>query len=372
MAWTTRGQAQGPENLAARQTTRRLLLGGLPVGAGAPVSVQSMVRSGLADSDAVLEEIQRLAGIGCQVIRVALVDDSQLDALARVAKSSVLPLVADVHYPFRLALAALEMGAHGVRVNPLVPWDKHLLRDVARLAEERRAVIRVGINAGRWPSDLPLTPQALVDRVLERADMLAQRGADQIKCSVKSSDPAMTLQANRLLARQGPWPIHLGLTEAGPGLAGAARSAAVMGRILSEGIGDTIRVSLSGPACDEVVAAREILRALGLLHRGALVVSCPGCGRSHADVAEAALFVQRALAGVEEPITVAVMGCEINGPGEAAGADVGIAATSKGWQLFSQGSNRGALSWEEGPRRLVALALEATRIQNHSTGEENQ
>ena len=287
---TNQSQNSGPHlrNFLPRQSTRRVLLGGVPIGAGAPVSIQSMVRKSLDRDQEVLEEIDSLARLGCRIVRAALVDEGQLESLRRVCRFSALPLVADV---------------------------------------------------------------------------LAQLGAGQIKLSVKSSSPELTLEANRLLAVQSSWPIHLGLTEAGPGLAGAARSATVLGILLSEGIGDTIRVSLSGPAEDEVVAAQEILRALGLVHRGVEIVSCPGCGRAHTDVASAALHVQGALAGLEKPIKVAVMGCEINGPGEAAGADLGIAATARGWLLFSRGRRLGSVAWKEGPERLVELTLElATQV----------
>ncbi len=339
-----------------RRTTRRLLLGGVPIGGGAFVSIQSMVRASLDQPERVLEEIRRLDELGCQVVRAALVHRDQLTPFAHVVGRSPIPLVADVHYPFDLALGALQAGAAGVRVNPLIAWGHGMVQELAKTAEQMRAVIRVGINAGRWPSGEPLTAEGLVGRVLERVDRLAQAGADQIKCSVKSSSPALTLESNRLLARKSPWPIHLGLTEAGPGLAGAARSASVMAVLLAEGIGDTIRVSLSGPAVDEVIAAREILRALGLVRHGVEIISCPGCGRAHADVAEAASFVQQALAKETQSLQVAVMGCEINGPGEAAGADLGIAATKAGWVLFAAGRRIMDLSWQEGPARLVDMA----------------
>ncbi len=334
--------------------TRRIHLGGVAIGGGAPVTIQSMLRTPTQAVAEALEEIRRLAALGCDIVRVAVSGSRDLEPLAQIAGKSGLPVVADVHTPAALAADCLAAGAHGVRINPLVAWPRQELRRLAERARDLRRVVRVGVNAGRWRG-LP-RPEELVSCVTDFAGELAALGADQLKLSVKASEPGLTRRANELLAEATDWPIHLGLTEAGPAVAGAARSAGVLALLLDQGIGDTIRISLSGPAEQEVLAARGLLESLGLRRRGVRVVACPGCGRAHRDIGAAARYVEQELATLQAELTVAVMGCEINGPGEARAADLGIAATAAGWMLFEGGEPGPRLSPDEGPHVLVARA----------------
>ncbi|MCD6497249.1 MAG: flavodoxin-dependent (E)-4-hydroxy-3-methylbut-2-enyl-diphosphate synthase [Deltaproteobacteria bacterium] len=344
------------ENAVVRRPSLRVFVGDVRIGNGAPVVIQSMIRTPLGRVEAALDEIRELAVAGCQVVRAALPDPSLLHQFEQVAAESPLPIVADVHAPIQLAADGILAGAAAVRVNPLMPGPLREWSRLAHVAAEHHAVVRVGLNVGRWPSERTLTAAALVDAVELATERLVQAGLESIKVSIKATDSWLTIEANRLLSRRVPWPVHLGLTESGTAWSGAIRSAATLGILLVEGIGDTIRISLSGRAVDEVLAARILLRTLGLRADGVRVTACPGCGRAHQDVAAAAQWVERELADLVVGIDVAVMGCEINGPGEARHADVGIAATKSGWVLFKQGRQVTQLGPNQGPVRLVAEA----------------
>jgi len=350
------------ETAVVRRSSRRVFVADVSIGDGAPIVIQSMIRTPLDRPEAALDEIRALAVTGCQVVRAALPQRSLLGYLERIVAESPLPIVADVHAPIELAADSILAGAAAVRVNPLMPKPLREWSRLARVAAASRAVVRVGLNVGRWPPSQPLTAAALVDVVEEMVDRLVQAGLESVKVSIKATDPWLTIEANRLLSRRVCWPVHLGLTESGTVWSGSIRSAATLGVLLAEGIGDTVRISLSGPAVDEVLAAKVLLRTLGLRAEGVVVTACPGCGRAHQDVAEAAQWVEQQLGDLIVGLDVAVMGCEINGPGEARCADVGIAATKSGWVLFKQGRLVAQLGQEQGPVRLVAEARRMAQI----------
>ncbi len=320
----------------------QVILGGVPVGGGAPIVVQSMTNTSTHEVDLTLMQIRALATAGARIVRVAVPDAEAAEALRALVAASPVPLVADVHFDYRLAVAALQAGVAGVRINPGNIGGLAAVKAVVEAAEERRAVIRVGVNSGsleRTLRDLERKDpaKALVESAVRNCDLLASLGCERIKVSVKSSSPLVTIAANRELARRVPYPLHVGLTEAGTAGLGAVRSAVVLGVLLSEGIGDTIRVSLTGDPVEEVRVALEILRTLGLAPRGPRVISCPTCGRTRLDVEALALAVEQRLQEVGEDLEIAVMGCAVNGPGEARKADFGIAGGEGEGVIFAKG-----------------------------------
>lgn len=312
------------------------------MGGGAPVVVQSMTNTRTDDVEATLSQIRALVTAGAGLVRVAVPDPAAAAAVRDLTAESPVPLIADVHFDHRLAVAALRAGAAGVRINPGNIGGRLEVREVVDAAREMGAVIRVGVNSGSLQRDLRGLEEkdpagALVESAVRYCELMGELGFHELKVSVKSSSPLVTIAANRLLARRIPYPLHLGLTEAGTRWAGSIRSAVVLGVLLGEGVGDTIRVSLTGDPVEEVRVAWEILRTLGLAPRGPRVISCPTCGRTQIDLEPLALEVERRLEALGLELEVAVMGCVVNGPGEARKADFGIAGGEGEGVVFAAG-----------------------------------
>lgn len=312
-----------------RRESRVVRVGEVLLGGGNPVVVQTMTNTDTRDIRATVEQIRAVVRAGAEIVRLAVPDLQAAEALREIKKEVAVPLVADIHYDHRLALAALKAGADKLRLNPGNLRDPQKIREVARAAKEKGVPIRVGVNAGSLDScflgkDREVTPEALVKAALWEIELLEREGFRDIVVSLKAHDVPLTLEANRLLAKEGDWPIHLGITEPGPELEGVVKSAVGIGILLSEGIGDTLRVSLPGDPVREVEVAWEILKALGLRRRGPTFVVCPTCGRTGIDIAGIAAELKRQLSGLTCPLSIAVMGCPVNGLGEAKRADFAI------------------------------------------------
>ncbi len=313
-----------------RRRTRQIRLGRAVIGGGAPISVQSMTKTDTRDVEATIRQIRSLEQAGCEIVRLAVPDREAAGALAGIRKAVSLPLVADVHFDHRLALAALQAGVDGLRLNPGTIGSRDKVREVVLAAKERQAAIRIGVNSGSLEKDLlkkygSATAQAMVESGLRHVALLEELDFREIKISLKASDVPRTLEAYRLMAGRTDYPFHAGITEAGGLFAGAVKSAAGLALLLREGLGDTVRVSLTAPPEEEVRTAFRILAALKLRERGPEVVSCPTCGRCEVDLIPLAAEVESRLAGLRTPLVVAVMGCVVNGPGEAREADIGVA-----------------------------------------------
>ncbi|MFG7944565.1 flavodoxin-dependent (E)-4-hydroxy-3-methylbut-2-enyl-diphosphate synthase [Streptomyces cacaoi] len=328
---------------ARRRATRRLMVGDVPVGGDAPVPVQSMTTTVTADVGATLQQIAELTAAGCQIVRVACPTQDDADALPAIARQSRIPVIADIHFQPRYVFAAIEAGCAGVRVNPgnIRRFDDKV-REIARAAADAHVPVRIGVNAGSLDKRLlakhgKATPEALVESALWECSLFEEHGFRDLKISVKHHDPLTTIAAYRLLARRCDYPLHLGVTEAGPAFQGTVKSAVAFGVLLAEGIGDTIRVSLSAPPVEEVKAGEQILQALGLRPRHLEIVSCPSCGRAQVDVYRLTDQVVAAFEGFPHPLRVAVMGCVVNGPGEAREADIGVASGNGKGQIFVKG-----------------------------------
>lgn len=320
----------------------QIKVGRVSVGGGAPVTVQSMTNTRTADVGATLSQIRALATTGAAIVRVAVPDDAAAEAMSVLVRESPVPLIADVHFDYRLAVAALYAGAAGVRINPGNIGGPEKVSAVVEAARAHGAAIRIGVNSGSLERDLrPWEDRdpagALVESAVRHCALLEDLDFRDIKVSAKSSSPLVTVAANRLLAERIPYPLHLGVTEAGTPWTGSIRSAVALGVLLEEGIGDTIRVSLTGDPVDEVRVGLEILRTLGLAPRGPRVISCPTCGRTEIDLEALALEVERRLDALGLDIEVAVMGCIVNGPGEARKADFGIAGGGGEGVVFAHG-----------------------------------
>ncbi len=329
--------------LAVRRSSRRIDVGSVPVGGDAPVSVQSMTTTPTADVDATLQQIAELTATGCQIVRVAVPTQDDADALAVIAARSQLPVIADIHFQPRYVFAAIDAGCAGVRVNPgnIKSFDDKV-KEIAAAAGAARVPIRIGVNAGSLDKRLLArygrpTAEALVESALWECSLFEEHGFRDLKISVKHSDPVVMISAYRLLAQRCDYPLHLGVTEAGPAFQGTVKSAVAFGALLAEGIGDTIRVSLSAPPVEEVKVGIAILESLGLRERGLEIVSCPSCGRAQVDVYTLADEVTAGLDGLTVPLRVAVMGCVVNGPGEAREADLGVASGNGKGQIFVRG-----------------------------------
>lgn len=326
---------------STRRNTRQLMLGGLAVGGGAPISVQTMAKTDTRDAGATISQIRELEQLGCDVVRIAVPDDLAVRELARIKSGIGIPLVADIHFDYRLALQALEAGVDGLRINPGNIGSRERVRTVARAAAGAGIPIRVGVNAGSLPAAIldryGRTARGLVASALSHVRLLEREQFFDIKISVKASDVPLTIEAYRLLARKVDYPLHLGVTEAGGPRAGVIKSAIGIGTLLSEGIGDTIRVSLTAAPHEEVRAGGQILRSLGLRPGGIELISCPTCGRCQIDLLDIARAVEEQLPATDRVLKVAVMGCTVNGPGEAREADVGIAGGRGRGMLFKQG-----------------------------------
>ncbi|GII78190.1 4-hydroxy-3-methylbut-2-en-1-yl diphosphate synthase (flavodoxin) 1 [Sphaerisporangium rufum] len=329
--------------IAERRVSRQIMVGGVPVGGGAPVSVQSMTTTVTADINATLQQIAELTASGCQIVRVAVPSQDDADALPIIARKSQIPVIADIHFQPKYVFAAIEAGCAAVRVNPgnIKKFDDKV-GEIARAATEHGTPIRIGVNAGSLDPRLlakygKATPEALVESALWECSLFEEHGFTDIKISVKHHDPVVMVQAYRLLAEKCDYPLHLGVTEAGPAFQGTVKSAVAFGALLAEGIGDTIRVSLSAPPVEEVKVGIAILESLGLRERGLEIVSCPSCGRAQVDVYTLAEQVHAGLDGLKVPLRVAVMGCVVNGPGEAREADLGVASGNGKGQIFVKG-----------------------------------
>ncbi len=317
------------------------MVGSVAIGGGAPVSVQTMTKTDTADARATGEQIRQVSAAGADLVRVAVPNKKALEAFAIIVDESPLPVIADIHFDHRLALGAIERGAAKVRINPGNIGDDAKLGEVVQAASEAGIPIRVGVNAGSLEADLlekyeHPTPQALCESALRNVERMQRLGCDNLVVSIKASDVRCTIEANRLFAAQSDRPLHLGVTEAGFGQAGTVGSAIGIGTLLADGIGDTLRVSLTDDPVKEVTVGRQILVSLGLLS-GPRLVSCPTCGRCKVDLRAIADEVEEALQEIDAPIVVAVMGCEVNGPGEAREADVGIACGGQSAALFRHG-----------------------------------
>ncbi|GLW98096.1 flavodoxin-dependent (E)-4-hydroxy-3-methylbut-2-enyl-diphosphate synthase [Microtetraspora sp. NBRC 16547] len=329
--------------IAARRVSRQIMVGSVPVGGDAPVSVQSMTTTLTADVNATLQQIAELTAAGCQIVRVAVPSQDDADALPMIAKKSQIPVIADIHFQPKYVFAAIEAGCAAVRVNPgnIKKFDDKV-GEIARAASDHGVPIRIGVNAGSLDPRLlrkygKATPEALVESALWECSLFEEHGFRDIKISVKHNDPVVMIQAYRLLAQKCDYPLHLGVTEAGPAFQGTIKSAVAFGALLAEGIGDTIRVSLSAPPVEEIKVGCQILESLGLRERGLEIVSCPSCGRAQVDVYTLAEQVHAGLDGLKVPLRVAVMGCVVNGPGEAREADLGVASGNGKGQIFVKG-----------------------------------
>nr|WP_246423924.1 flavodoxin-dependent (E)-4-hydroxy-3-methylbut-2-enyl-diphosphate synthase [Streptosporangium sandarakinum] len=329
--------------IAERRKSRQIMVGSVPVGGDAPVSVQSMTTTVTADINATLQQIAELTAAGCQIVRVAVPSQDDAEALPIIAKKSQIPVIADIHFQPKYVFAAIEAGCAAVRVNPgnIKKFDDKV-GEIARAASDHGVPIRIGVNAGSLDRRLlekygKATPEALVESALWECSLFEEHGFRDIKISVKHNDPVVMVQAYRLLAARCDYPLHLGVTEAGPAFQGTIKSAVAFGALLAEGIGDTIRVSLSAPPVEEIKVGAAILESLGLRERGLEIVSCPSCGRAQVDVYTLAEQVQAGLAGLKVPLRVAVMGCVVNGPGEAREADLGVASGNGKGQIFVKG-----------------------------------
>jgi (E)-4-hydroxy-3-methylbut-2-enyl-diphosphate synthase len=332
-----------PPPLAERRKSRQIMVGSVPVGGGSPVSVQSMTTTVTADVNATLQQIAELTAAGCQIVRVAVPSQDDVEALPAIARKSQIPVIADIHFQPRYVFAAIEAGCAAVRVNPgnIKKFDDKV-GEIAKAAAEAGVPIRIGVNAGSLDARLLAkygrpTAEALVESALWECSLFEEHGFRDIKISVKHNDPVVMIRAYRQLAEQCDYPLHLGVTEAGPAFQGTVKSAVAFGALLAEGIGDTIRVSLSAPPVEEVKVGNAILEALGLKERGLEIVSCPSCGRAQVDVYTLADQVTAALEGFPAPLRVAVMGCVVNGPGEAREADLGVASGNGKGQIFVKG-----------------------------------
>ena len=335
--------ATPPPVLAPRRPTRRINVGKVAVGGGAPVSVQSMTTTKTTDINATLQQIAELTATGCDIVRVAVPSQDDADVLHIIAKKSQIPVIADIHFQPKYVFAAIEAGCAGVRVNPgnIKQFDDKV-REIAAAARDHGTPIRIGVNAGSLDKRLlakhgKATPEALVESALWEASLFEEHGFRDIKISVKHHDPVVMVRAYELLSEQCDYPLHLGVTEAGPTFQGTIKSAVAFGALLSKGIGDTIRVSLSAPPVEEVKVGIQILESLNLRERGLEIVSCPSCGRAQVDVYTLAEQVTAGLEGLEVPLRVAVMGCVVNGPGEAREADLGVASGNGKGQIFVKG-----------------------------------
>ncbi len=325
-----------------RKKTRQITLGGVKIGGDAPVVVQSMTKTDTRDVNATVRQIRRLERLGCEVIRVAVPDMVAAEAIGEITKRISIPLIADIHFDWRLALKSIEQGAHGLRINPGNIGAKWKVRELVEAAKDRKIPIRVGVNSGSLPKDLLKkyghpTADALVEAATRQIEMLHELGFHQIKVSLKGTDVPLTVNAYRLFSSRFDYPLHIGITEAGPPPLGIVKSAVGLGILLSEGIGDTIRVSLTAPPYDEVRVAYEILSTLGIRKHGINLVSCPTCGRCTVNIQGIARKLQKRIEGIEKPLTVAVMGCAVNGPGEAREADFGVAGSKGEGLLFKKG-----------------------------------
>lgn len=326
-----------------RRKTHQICIGPVKIGGSAPISVQSMTKTDTRDVRKTVHQIRLLEEAGCEIIRVAVVDEEAARAIAEIKKQIRIPLIADIHFHSHLALSAIESGADGLRINPGNIGGRDHLRPLVIAARNRSVPIRIGVNSGSLEKDLlkrfgGATPEAMVSSALRTTEWMEELGFDLIKISLKASDVLRTVEAYRLFSKKSDYPLHLGVTEAGKGSAAIVKSSIGIGLLLSEGIGDTLRVSLTGTPLEEVRVGYGILRALAIRKRGVEIVSCPTCGRCNVDLAPLVAKVEQGVKKISTPITVAMMGCVVNGPGEAKEADIGIAGGRGVGVLFKKGA----------------------------------
>lgn len=329
--------------LAPRRKSRKIKVGKVEVGGDAPISVQSMCTTPTTDINATLQQIAELTAAGCDIVRVACPSQDDADALPAIAKKSQIPVIADIHFQPKYVFAAIDAGCAAVRVNPgnIRKFDDQV-KEIAKAAKDAGVSLRIGVNAGSLDKRLlekygKPTPEALVESAVWEASLFEEHDFHDFKISVKHNDPVVMVRAYELLAERGDWPLHLGVTEAGPAFQGTIKSATAFGALLSKGIGDTIRVSLSAPPVEEIKVGIQILQSLNLKPRKLEIVSCPSCGRAQVDVYTLAEQVTAGLEGMTVPLRVAVMGCVVNGPGEAREADLGVASGNGKGQIFVKG-----------------------------------
>ncbi|MEU5400563.1 flavodoxin-dependent (E)-4-hydroxy-3-methylbut-2-enyl-diphosphate synthase [Streptomyces sp. NPDC005963] len=358
-----------------RRRTRPIQVGSVVVGGGAPVSVQTMTTTLTADVDATLQQIAEVTAAGCDIVRVAVPSQDDADALPRIVARSKLPVIADIHFQPRYVFAAIDAGCAAVRVNPgnIRKFDDRV-SEIAKAASAAGVPIRIGVNAGSLDPRLlakhgRATPQALVESALWECSLFEEHGFTDLKIAVKHHDPLTMIAANRLLAGACDYPLHLGVTEAGPAFQGSIKSAVALGVLLSEGIGDTIRVSLSAPPAEQVKAGCHILSSLGLRPRKLEIVSCPGCGRLQVDIHTLALKVEAAFDGFPHPLRIAVMGCVVNGPGEAREADLGVSCGNGKGQIFRQGEVIRTVPEHKIVEALLDEALRLTAAPDQGLGD---
>jgi len=338
------------------------MVGNVPVGSDAPVSIQSMTTTKTYDIGSTLQQIAELTAAGCDIVRVACPTDKDADALSVIAKQSTIPVIADIHFQPRYVFQAIEAGCGAVRVNPgnIKKFDDKV-KEIAQAAKDHGTSLRIGVNAGSLDPRLlkkygKATPEALAESAVWEAELFEEHDFHDFKISVKHHDPVTMVRAYEILAERGDWPLHLGVTEAGPAFQGTIKSAVAFGTLLSKGIGDTIRVSLSAPPVEEVKVGEQILQSLGLRPRKLEIVSCPSCGRAQVDVYELAEKVTEGLKDITFPLRVAVMGCVVNGPGEAREADLGVASGNGKGQIFVKGEVVDTVAEEDIVETLIARA----------------
>ncbi|MBX3312202.1 MAG: flavodoxin-dependent (E)-4-hydroxy-3-methylbut-2-enyl-diphosphate synthase [Microbacteriaceae bacterium] len=359
------GMPHAPVTLAPRRKSRQIKVGKVLVGGDAPISVQSMTTTKTTDINGTLQQIAELTATGCDIVRVAVPSQDDADVLHIIAKKSQIPVIADIHFQPKYVFQAIDAGCAAVRVNPgnIRKFDDQV-KEIAKAAGDAGVSIRIGVNAGSLDPRLlqkygKATPEALVESAVWEASLFEEHDFHDFKISVKHNDPIVMVQAYRMLAERGDWPLHLGVTEAGPAFQGTIKSATAFGILLSEGIGDTIRVSLSAPPAEEVKVGLQILQSLNLRERKLEIVSCPSCGRAQVDVYTLADSVTEGLKHVQVPLRVAVMGCVVNGPGEAREADLGVASGNGKGQIFVKGEVIKTVPEAEIVETLIA---EANRI----------
>jgi len=329
-----------------RRTSKPIQIGRVTVGGDAPIVVQSMTKTDTRDVMSTINQIKELEECDCQLVRVAVPDAEAARAISAIKRGVSLPIIADIHFDYRLALMALDAGADGLRLNPGNIGEPEKVKAVVQAAKERGIPIRIGVNAGSLPKALNpqlTTAQKMVEAALQQIKLLESLDFDLIKVSLKAFDVPTTIDAYQAIAQKIPYPLHIGITESGLPKKGVIRSAVGIGTLLYLGIGDTIRVSLTAHPREEVIAAYEILKSLDLHYQGPILVSCPSCGRAEVDIIELAEAVEEELIKINQPIKVAVMGCVVNGPGEAKGADIGIACGKGKAVLFKKGKEIGTI-----------------------------
>ncbi|MFO8089068.1 MAG: flavodoxin-dependent (E)-4-hydroxy-3-methylbut-2-enyl-diphosphate synthase [Desulfatiglandaceae bacterium] len=357
------------QTIRKQKETKMIHIGSVPVGGGAPVTVQSMTNTDTRDVNATLAQIERLEEAGCEIIRLAVPDDSAASALSEICSRVKIPVIADIHFDYRLAVASVKAGAGGLRINPGNIGGKKAVGEVVAAARDTGAPIRIGVNSGSIQKEILLkyshpTPEAMVESAVEYIHMLEDFDFDLIKVSLKSSHVMNTIKAYELLSSQVDYPLHLGVTEAGTLVAGTVKSALGIGMLLAEGIGDTFRVSLTGDPVLEVRVGYELLRALDLRHRGPEIISCPTCGRTEIDLFQLVEKVEKAVCHLPIALKIAIMGCVVNGPGEAREADIGVAGGRGTGILFKKGKVTRKIPEEELADALIREVMEMAGLQN--------